>query len=209
MMNDMLCKVVDEFEENGMYDKINANFAEDNDGEYYVLVEDWEDLNKFVSFVKNTLQLPEDTKDYEIESTLEINLVFTDEYTTCDDCGHVIRTSPDSYGWQPDFFVGDGYIVCGKCFKDNKDYQEEYLQERINNPNNAINGIMDEDDLENLGFEKINTDSYENGWHHGQTDIPKEIYNGLNKKYKDIIFLVDSVEQFDIHFSAFCRGEIE
>jgi hypothetical protein len=35
------------------------------------------------------------------------------------------------------------------------DYQEDYLRDRINNPKNAINGLLSEEQLEELGFEKL------------------------------------------------------
>lgn len=203
MMNDKLCKVVDVFEENGMYNDIDLQWAEDHDGNYYVIVDSNSDEDKFEAFVKETIEI-EDS----VEKDLEIEIVYSDEYTTCSDCGKVIRTSPDSYGWQPDFYVGDGFIACGECFRGQSDYQEHYLQERINNPKNAVNGLITEENLEEIGFVRLNKESFENGLHRGQTDNPEAIYDELSDKYNEIVFFINGVGQFDVHFDVYVRGEV-
>lgn len=134
-------------------------------------------------------------------------MVYGDEYSTCSDCGKVIRTSPDSYHWQPDFHIGDGYIACNECFNGDSDYQEKYLEERINNPKQAVNGVMSEQQIMDLGFEKVD-ETFEDGWYHVNDD-PKEIYDRLSEKYDDVLFLVNNVEQFRINFVAFVRGAKE
>jgi hypothetical protein len=202
MMNDKLCKVVDVFEENGMYNDINVQWAEDHDGNYYAIVDSNSDEDKFEIFVKETVEI-EDS----VERDLEIEIVYSDEYTTCSDCGHIIRTSPTHYGWQPDFYVGDGFIVCNECFIENG-YAEDYIQEKINQPKNAINGLVTEVELQKMGFSKFNENSYESGYHYGQTDDPEKIYDELSDKYEEIVFFIDRAGQFDIHFSVWVRGEI-
>lgn len=182
--------------------------GEDSHGEHYMIFEDWNGYEKFIQLAIAVLELDEDTKDYQIEQLLETNLVFSDEYTTCDDCGRVVRTSPDSYHWQPSFYVGDGYVVCEKCFNSNENYQEDYLQDKINDPKNAINGLISEEDLEELGFERINSDSFESGWHEGQNDNPSVIFDEVKDRYEEIVFMIDSVSQFDLRFSVWGRGEI-
>lgn len=206
-MSEAYNKVHSYMSENNLWDNIYVNTGEDNDGEHYTIFDDWEDHNSFVEIAKKVLELDEESKDYDVEKLLETNFVFSDEYTTCTDCDAVIRTSPDSYHWQPDFYVGDGFIACNACFNDTQDYQEEYLKEKINNPKNAINGLISESQLEELGFEKLNDDSYENGWHRGQDDDPTEIYNKLSNRYQEIVFLIDDVSQFYLRFSVWVRGE--
>lgn len=41
-----------------------------------------------------------------------------DEISTCGSCYRAIRTQPDSYGWQPEYAVGDGEITCSSCMED-------------------------------------------------------------------------------------------
>lgn len=142
-----------------------------------------------------------------VESVLGCEWGFSDEYTICDDCGNIIRTSPDSYHWQPDFYVGYGFIVCGKCFRETNDYIKEYISEKINNPKNAVNGLLSEEDIEKLGFIKLNNE-YESGWYSVNHD-PEKIYESLSKDFKEVLFYVNNVEQFRINFIVFVRGEIE
>jgi hypothetical protein len=196
------------FNENGTWDNMYCDFADTHDGETYVIFDDWNSLNKFVKEVKSVLGIPEENKDYEIERELDVSFVFSDEYTTCSDCNHIIRTSPTHYGWQPDFYIGDGFIVCGECFRGESDYQEAYIEERINNPKNALQGdLITEDNLQELGFAKFNTDSYESGLHYGQNDDPEKIYNNLKENYEDVLFKITSTGQFDIDFDVWVRGE--
>jgi hypothetical protein len=204
-VNEKLSMVFVKFNEGQLWDNISMMDGEDSSGEHYCIFDQCEDVNKFTAHVIEILGLDVDTKDYEIESELETNFVFSDEYTTCDDCGHVVRTSPNSYGWQPDYYMGDGFIVCGDCFRNNEEYQENYLQDKINNSKSAVNGLIKEDQLNELGFSKWNKDSYESEWYDGQNDDPAVIYDKLQDGYRDIIFFIDSTGQFDIHFSVWIR----
>lgn len=142
-----------------------------------------------------------------VESALGCEWGFSDEYTTCDDCGNIIRTSPNSYHWQPDFYIGDGFIVCNRCFNDNEYYQEEYLADKINNPKQAVNGLMTEEQIKELGFKKLNGE-YEYGWYNVNHD-PEKIYEALSKNFEEVLFYINNVEQFRVNFIVFVRGEIE
>lgn len=187
---------------------IQFNTGDNEDGLHYMIFDNTDEQEAFVKFAIETLELDENTKEYEVEELLETNFVFSDEYTTCSDCDKIIRTSPDSYFWQPDFYLGDGFIVCKTCFDDVEDYQENYIKHRVNDPKEAVNGLMTEKQLENLGFRKYNEDSFEHGLHNGQTDNPNEIYDELSILYYDVLFAVDEVSQFYITFSVWVRGEI-
>lgn len=204
-----LGKVLEVFNENHLWDDICVNVADDSQETTYAIFDGWDDHSKFMTKVREILELVDDEGEYEIEKLLEITFVFSDEYDTCSDCGNVIRTSADSYHWQPDFYLGDCFLACNKCFNDNEDYQEAYIEEKINSPKNAINGLISEEQLEKLGFEKWNKNSYESGLHYGQNDNPENIYEELSDKYEEIVFFVDGVGQFDTHFSVWIRGEYE
>src|SRR5690606_18920411 len=205
MSNHYVMKVYDYFNENQLWDDIYVDIATDRNNETYFIFESWNDIESFVKNVKSVLELEEDTKDYEIERILDGTFVFSDEYTTCNDCNGVIRTSPDSYHWQPNFYIGDGFIVCGDCFREEMDYQEAYLEDKINNPKSAVNGLLSEVDIEHLGFTKID-EEYEDGWYH-VNDNPEVIYNNLKDRFEEVLFYVNNVEQFRINFIVFVRGE--
>lgn len=69
----------------------------------------------------------------ELLEKLGVSLEWSDEWTTCDSCGKLIRTSPNSYDWTP-FYERDGETVCHNCEQPNdeeesEDINESYLDE--------------------------------------------------------------------------------
>ena len=44
---------------------------------------------------------------------------WSDEWSICGDCYRAIRTEPDSHGYRPQYWVGDGDIFCHWCLADN------------------------------------------------------------------------------------------
>jgi hypothetical protein len=204
MANENFDKVYDHIRENHIWDDIYMDITEDQDDNTYIIVDSHSDIDKLHAVVKEVLDIQEDK--FYVDEVLEVEIVFSDEYTTCSDCHKIIRTSPNSYHWQPDFYMGDGFIVCNKCFNEQEDYQEAYIEDKINDPKTAINGLVSEEQLEQLGFERIN-EEYESGWYHKE-DNPEEIYDKLSDKYEEIVFFINNVEQFRINFVTFVRGEI-
>lgn len=173
---------------------------------------------KVLSSLKIDGEYPEEVKNYFdkhgiddfniIEKTLDIHdWGFSDEYGTCSNCGDVIRIAPDSYMWQPEYFLNRyGEAFCKDCLSEDDSLKEDMLDELINNPSNAINGMMTEKEVEDMGFIKHNG-VYQDGWY-GREDDPQKIYDELSKKYKEVLFMVDSINQFHINFVVFVRGEI-
>jgi hypothetical protein len=174
-----------------------------NEDTYFIILHSWEDRDKFVDRCREYIN-DEDAPDYQIEREFDCELVFDDEYTTCNDCGGIIRTSPDSYHWMPDYHIGDGYIVCNQCFNDNEDYQEEYINDKINNYQNA-NQLLSNEQIEALGFKRVGEHEYMMG--EDTTDTPKRLYYALEEQYEDILFSIDGVGQFNTDYSVWVRGE--
>lgn len=125
---------------------------------------------------------------------------WSDEWSTCSDCGKAIRTNPDSYSWSPAYvLLHDCEEVCTECL-DRADYVESEL---LNNPRMADRLGTD---LAGLGFTKWNAEAYENGFHPGQTDTPEKIVKLLPPNV-DYVFQVDDTRQFDISFSVWIRNQ--
>jgi hypothetical protein len=41
---------------------------------------------------------------------------WSDEWSTCEDCGKAVRTNPDCWDWKPSFaLVGDCTLLCLDC----------------------------------------------------------------------------------------------
>ena len=179
-------------------------------GTPFLIVDGWSEARKIESYLRNNLpkEILDDITlrygDYEtdcINYCTDNEWGFYDEYTTCTDCGKVICTSPNSYSWMPNFYVGDGFIVCFKCFEN---YHDRYLESLINNPE-ICNQLMTDKQLENTGFKKYNTYPYKNGLYEGMNDNPKKIYERLKPQYNEIVFSQCVQGQFHIAFDVWVR----
>jgi hypothetical protein len=129
---------------------------------------------------------------------LGVELEWSDEWTSCEDCGLLFRTSPDSYGWKKAGIDEESGTLCCECLA--KD-PAEYLESLEGDSNRCM--TIDSIDLDEQGYVKVNEDSFEHGFHPGQDADPKKI----GKALRDIgitrfIFTLDSTGQFDMDFSV-------
>lgn len=128
------------------------------------------------------------------------------EYGVCDVCGKALRTSPNSYHWQPYYWINTdiGYRECGDCVKEDP---SDYLEMLTNNPNHC-NVILNDGELEKLGYTKINLDSYESGWY-GRADKPALILHDFQVHFpeREFIFHLDGNSQFCVRFSLYYKDE--
>ena len=160
-----------------------------------------DDLDR-IAFIGDWNNIPSYVERY-IENHFEYSLIgYYDEYTTCSDCGNMIKTSPSYYGWLPGYWVGDGFIQCSTCAAD--DNYDGYVEELVNNPDKA-NTLMSHDDLTRHGFEPYECD-YETGFHPGQTDDPHKVFDELKDSF-DVLFSIQSTGQFDCHWCAYVRQQ--
>ena len=147
------------------YNKLrgNANFYEASeslrihcDDKWFLIVDSWDfirELNEWLNdnYAKELCdetryELPEDISDREYFTTWLDYLTdgmwgFSDEYSVCEHCNKAFRTSPDSYSWTQNYWLGDGFIICEDCVKE--DYAEEYLESLQNNPHTANTILSD------------------------------------------------------------------
>ena len=172
------------------------------EGEEFVLVDGWQTIERMDEILKSS-----NVENEGAENELG-EFGFSDEYVMCSCCYTYLKTTPDFYGQHPKFItIGTSYTdyFCLDCAKD---YKEEYIQERINNADNAIRlNFISESDLEELGFKRYNTHSFSSGYHHGMDDEPKVIFNKLSSHYNEILFTIDETSQFYMKFSAWVRNQ--
>lgn len=144
--------------------------------------------------------LPERIRD--IFEKMGIECEWSDEWDTCGNCYRLIRTSPNSWSWQPNYLVSDGEITCGDCIKEDPSGYIEFLD-------GNDNACMTIDvDLEKHGYSKLNKDSFESGWFPGQTDDPKQISKDLRAKgINHFIFVKDENSQFYSKWSVWILNE--
>lgn len=133
------------------------------------------------------------------------NWGFNDEYTTCQECNKVVRTSPDSYSWLPQSaIVNECELLCSECIKADP---QSYIEGLVNNPKKA-NTILNDEELEEQGFTKLEKE-YENGFYEGMNDEPQKIYEGLCSEYEEILFSITDSGQFHIGFVTYVKDKIE
>lgn len=127
-----------------------------------------------------------------LEKVLEYfgaEIEWRDEWHICD-CGKCVRTSPDSHGWKPSYWLTDSDIICHECVKDDPSEYLEYLQ---GNPSAAL---TIEIDLSEHDYTK-HILGCKTGWHHGQKDDSKKIAKSLyDMGVENFIFEIDETTQF-------------
>ncbi len=132
-----------------------------------------------------------------------------DEWTECQNCYRAIRTEPDSYSWRPAFAWLSDEIICSRCLLENVNGSIE-SGEYINNASKAITWT-DGATLEREGWAQWapgDPHQYENGWHPGQDDDPRDVLAEILADDPDaeVLFLIDATGQFDVRFSAYTRA---
>lgn len=134
---------------------------------------------------------------------------WSDEWSTCEDCGKAIRTSPDSYSWSPSYaLINDCSVVCAECLSESP---EDYLSELIGDTNRCLSADLHARiQLEDFGFRRINDDDYESGWHPGQTDTPDKAIKALKASGAitddtEFIFVQTEQSQFYTCWAVYVR----
>lgn len=134
------------------------------------------------------------------------DLHWDDEWTYCDECHKIVKTSPSSYFWKQSYiWANDDCIICKECVLSSEEEQENYIKTLINDPKKVE--LLDLD-LESMGFEKLNDHSFENGLHRGMDDDPQKILDKLLKQYPngEFVFCNFKTSQFYITFDIYGRN---
>lgn len=129
---------------------------------------------------------------------------FDDEYDMCDheDCENVIRFSPDSYSWQPDYWDSEIFgRICSECLEKHN-YYEDYLAEHTNR-NSLVNTWLV--NPASYGWAVVDLD-FSHGYYGGQRDNPKSIIRALNAHGIDLLFS-GSVGQFDVEWVVWVHDD--
>lgn len=180
----------------------------DNEGEEVLVIEDTKSADKldelFRPIVKELCEKNGDIfweyTDFSLEYITGDQWTYSDEGYDCSDCGKFYRYNNSWGGGYANYFLGDGFIVCEDCLKEN--YKDEWLREYIDNPTNA-NTIFDNSELEDMGFEKVNDYPYANGMYHGENDDPKKILAKAKELYPDYEFLFSIVKDYNPFHTEF------
>ena len=140
-----------------------------------------------------------DTSPEDLADALEklgVELEWSDEWTPCADCGRLVRTTGNCYGWVQSYRESPNGDVCHVCVK--KD-PTDYLAYLESNPQHALTIDLD---LTEHGYMQLE-ETFEHGLYGGQSADPKIIAESLRGMGIDrFIFSLDSVGQFDADFTV-------
>lgn len=144
----------------------------------------------------------------------EIEWGFDDEYSTCDSCGDVLRTSPDSYDWTPEYYeTENGERFCEECSQKYSNDAIEEIQHAIDNGDSpkSYNWIFDlSEEWQQVKHPYYAHSKWENGLHHGQNDSPLKqgkIVRFVKHNDTSLFQIVFRVypSQFTVEWDAFIR----
>lgn len=144
---------------------------------------------------------------------LGVGIEWNDEWANCSLCSKLVRTSGDSYSWQPSYTIFDGEINCHECIKKDPSDHLENL-EGYYDKCNTIKGI----DPSNHNYVKLNHDftecvddcgdscEFESGWYVIDDDS-RTVAKILQKKgLRRFMFNLERNEQFRSVWSVYIHN---
>lgn len=144
-----------------------------------------------------------------ISAMYKVEFEWEDEWTNCQECNRVVRTSADSWGWEAYFVIlRDSELYCIDCVKKSRDLLEDTVAECRNSSKKGMKkfwGI----DVSGFGYRKVLGTDFEAGLHPGQNDNPRAILSAMRGKGFYCLFEIDDVRQFDMDFSLYIAREDE
>jgi len=133
---------------------------------------------------------------------------FDDEWSQCANCGRVIRSSPDSYSWYPDYLSTEDGLYCPRCF-DLDDYLQ-VVEDKVDR-DEPIPGMPYSLSFDRDEWTQVKSNGYrgewENGLHGGQTDNPDKqarLVRKVGEGKIQVLFDV-SPSQFDVSWTTWIR----
>ena len=178
-------------------------YSGEMEGHTFLIVHDWETVEtpEFPEILSLTTGYNEEEHAFPDDFW-----GFSDEYDTCSECNHVIRTSPDSYSWVPDFWESDYGRICGDCVRSDPD---DYIEERVEmgKRGKAVGCYLVNPTDHNF---TLVLSGLENGLHHGQNDNPLAISRWTNEHDLVVLYTVSPSQftvSFDVYFAGVDNGE--
>ena len=187
-----------------------VEYLQKNDIDYFIAdeyVEDGYDQEheSFDIFFANWNKI----KDKDLMNFIEnnVDIEWSDEWSTCDSCHKAFRISGDSYSWKPSYWIYNSEYVCFECLEQDA-HLHNYITHHINNEDAIM--FFDGVDLEKQGFKLFENPA--NSWTgrfstglREHSDDPKEILKGVDKTKYDFLFKHWASSQFDLDFELHIR----
>ena len=138
-----------------------------------------------------------------IENNVDIE--WSDEWSTCDCCHKAFRVQPDSWHWKPHYWINEDGYTCFECLS--KDIHiHAYIQHYLNNKDDMM--FFDGVDLEKHGFKLFNNEnSYNERFISGfeRSDKPEDILKRIDTDKYDFLFKHYSSSQFNVHYELYIK----
>jgi hypothetical protein len=133
----------------------------------------------------------------DLMSKVGYTVEWIDEWFVYYDKSLAYRAEPDSWGWEPSYFVEHSEFLPIEYF------EEEYVESVMNRTDKAVNSRIN---LQEYGFVDFGDTCHENGWY-GTVEDPADVLDKAMKevKFDDYIFQICSVEQFRVNFRLMIR----
>ena len=187
-----------------------------HDSETPWVLGNWNDTQPYADYAAGLPKTAEQVvmpRVADILTAIGVEIEWLDEWYQCTDCWRIVRNTADSYSWTASYVMTDGQIACHDCIRphledflaDSDDWSDDGF---INRPK-AIT-FCDKSAVEALGFvqwEPGDPQTYESGWHPGQTDDPTAILAAIHELHPaaEVVFFLDEASQFYVRFSALVR----
>ena len=178
-----------------------AGFAEpgyDDPKSGIVASGNWNSISKWDEVQHTSVAIDDSPKRVgEALESMGVELEWSDEWEACAECGKLVRTQADSYGWKRSYWETDNGAICHECVIKSP---AGYLGSLEGDVQSCVTLDLD---LTTLGYTLIG-DDYANGLYGGQCADPKAIGAALQKQgITRFVFRLYDVGQFDMHFSVY------
>lgn len=195
---------------NFLYNLINegyiCDYAEDDRGDTYILVDTWSQVeegsvwDKLVQLAKKNMLKPSVNQTM---LALEREFVFTDEYTKCDECGKLINTQ-----WGEGKFIEDNWYYgyyCNDCINNDSGIIKYLVEKAKEDFNKAVPVEVSEDTIEEMGYAPVLNKTYfsfmRDNWT-ADTYITEDKAREICETFNGFVKL-GAVQQFDTLFHIF------
>lgn len=129
-------------------------------------------------------------------------LEWSDEWMIDHDNGaRAYRTSPDSHGWEPRVRACDGYYLTPESDS------QKWIDDSLNDDSRPLPSWFDQAELESRGFELIDSDNKEVGFHPGQDETPEKFTAAIRETGADFVLQITNRGQFHVSYRIWKRAK--
>ena len=126
----------------------------------------------------------------------EVEYGFTDSYGVCRGCGKIINREWEGLRW----IESTCEELCNDCINESEEAIESLIEEAKDNFSKALPVMVDESKIENLGYERVREDSFEDSWNN--VDVSSKFMEELCKQYNGFAKLT-CVGQWGVSYTTF------